>query len=326
MGDVFLLGAGFSRAVCPTMPTMKELFEELEPLIGNADGFSRQAYEYADRNVETLLSYYAIPNPSDDPIERLRKQRVTALLELGITLILSGKERDGDESGLNPNGAKLVNKWHQQQSHVLTANYDTLVERMAGAHDDTQVSNLYPIAVIPSPAIMGHNPSGTITGPGLKLYKLHGSVSWYTSQGESNSGPIYGHVGFGAGAFHPWEKLLGDKRCFIVPPVHDKSTLLSHESIRSIWRQANRYVLREASRLYVIGYSLPETDMAMRTLLWEGRRSGQGSFLPKIPLCLVDTDPCIVKHYSKTLGKYYDVEGTYTGGNDAFDRFVEAYV
>ena len=30
MSDTFLLGAGFSKAICKTMPTMKELYELLE--------------------------------------------------------------------------------------------------------------------------------------------------------------------------------------------------------------------------------------------------------------------------------------------------------
>ena len=82
MSDTFPLGAGFSKAICKTMPTMKELYKLMESLIGTADGFTRAAYDYADGNVETLLSYYAIPNPHDDPIERARKHRVTQLLEL----------------------------------------------------------------------------------------------------------------------------------------------------------------------------------------------------------------------------------------------------
>ena len=45
MGDTFLLGAGFSKAVCQTMPTMKELFQLLEPLIDTEDGFNREAYD-----------------------------------------------------------------------------------------------------------------------------------------------------------------------------------------------------------------------------------------------------------------------------------------
>ena len=108
-------------------------------------------------------------------------------------------------------------------------------------------------------------------------------------------------------------KLVGDKRRFIVPPVLDKSTLLSHESICNLWWQAKRYALRGASNLYVIGYSLPETDIAMQTLLWEGRRSEQGDPLNKIRLYVVDIDKKVVPRYRKMLGAYYEVDDTYAG-------------
>ena len=92
MRDAFLLGAGFSKAVWPTMPTMHELFRRLKPLIEQVDGFSKEAYDYACGNVETLLSYYAIPSPCDDHIEVLRKRRVTELLEQKIGSVLQCRE------------------------------------------------------------------------------------------------------------------------------------------------------------------------------------------------------------------------------------------
>ena len=326
MGDTFLLGAGFSKAVCQTMPTMKELFQLLEPLIDTADGFNREAYDYASGNVETLLTYYAIPSPSDDPIEVFRKRRVTALLEQKIGSVLQCRERTvaSDASGLKL-GEKLVGKWMEERSHVLTTNYDTLVERLTFLLNDTRISGLYPIPVVPAPAITGHNPDGTnIPCRALKLYKLHGSVSWYKTHGESNSDPIYGYSGFSPG-LHSREKLLGDKRRFIAPPVHDKSTLLSHESMRNLWRQAKNNALAPADNLYVIGYSLPETDMAMRALLWEARLPDQGGRLRKIPLYVVDKEAKAGRHYKELLENYYDVIDTYAGGEDAFERFVEEY-
>ena len=191
--------------------------------------------------------------------------------------------------------------------------------------DDTQVSGLYPIPVVPSPAITGYDPSGKIVlHPALTLYKLHVSVSWYKPHGESNSDPIYGYCDFGVG-LDPPEKLLGDKRRFIAPPVHDKSTLLSHESMRNLWRRAKNDALAPADSLYVIGYSLPETDMAMRTLLWEARRPGRGEHPRKIPLYVVDIDGNACRHYHEMLGHYYDVDNTYAGEKDAFNRFVEEY-
>ena len=329
MRDAFLLGAGFSKAVWPKMPTMKKLFKLLKPLIGTEDGFSREAYKYASGNVETLLTYYAIPSPSDDHIEVLRKRRVTELLEQKIGSVLQCREGHMDlfaPSASIKLGKKLVGKWMEQESHVLTANYDTLVERLTGLLDDTQVSSLYPIPVVPSPAIMGHNPYGTtILDRALTLYKLHGSVSWYKPHGESNSDPIYGYCGFSPGLHSP-EKLLGDKRRFIAPPVHDKSTLLSHESMRNLWRQAKNNALAPADNLYVVGYSLPETDMAMRTLLWESRLPAkQGEQLRKIPLYVVNTDCKLFGHYVKMFGGYYEVKDTYLGA-DAFERFVNDYV
>ena len=331
MRDAFLLGAGFSKAIFPDMPTMNDLFEKLEPLVDTEQGVSRGAYEYASRlgKVETLLSYYAVRNPSDDYIDVLRKRIVTAQLEQRIGSVLQcreGRMDRGCPSASMELGEKLVGKWTEQQSHVLTANYDTLVERLAEVCSDTQAVGLYPIPVVPSPAIEGHNSAGKIIhSKALKLYKLHGSVSWYTSQGESDSDPIYGCLDFGVPPSSPREKLLGDKRRFIAPPVHDKSTLLTHEHMRNLWRQAKNNALAPADNLYVIGYSLPETDMAMRTLLWESRQPNKrGEQLRKIPLYVVNEDCDLCKHYNKMLGDYYEVKDTYLG-SDAFKRFVIDY-
>ncbi|MXZ92459.1 MAG: hypothetical protein F4Z05_13430 [Chloroflexi bacterium] len=328
MRDAFLLGAGFSQAVHEEMPTMDELFRKLKPLVGVENGVDPDVYEYACKSgkVETLLTYYAIPSPSDDHIAVLRKRVVAARLEQSIGLVLACRERHLNRLAHCTNlGQKLVNRWDEQGSHVLTANYDTLVEQLSGYLDDAQVPILYPITVVPLEASTRPIPAAHPEIPVLQLYKLHGSVSWYTSQDKSNSDPIYGFVDFGPPPFTPPEKLLGGKRRFIAPPVHDKSTLLGHELMRDLWRQAKDNALVPAERLYVIGYSLPETDMAMRTLLWEsGRSAKRGERIRKIPLYLVDSNCSLADHYGKMLGDYYEVNGTYLG-DDAFKRFVNDY-
>ena len=334
MSDTFLLGAGFSKAICKTMPTMKELYEFLEPLISTADGFTRAAYDYASGNVETLLSYYAIPSPHDDSAELLRKQRVTALLEIGIGGLLQERERAGAELGLNPRGSMLVSKWHEQRSHVLTTNYDTLVERIAaeqkyptasGREDKLHYTDLYPIPVSSALSrdggmVVGSNYPDTFT-----LYKLHGSTTWYKSTSETNFDPIYGlsHEQFD----NPRnQKFISDKRRFIVPPVYDKSSLLNHESIRNLWWQAKNNALRQADNLYIIGYSLPETDAAMHILLWEGTRTDTPGKNGRKSLHVVDVDKTVGQRYAGKLGIYYDVDDFYAGSPDAFDTFVDEYV
>ena len=334
MSDTFLLGAGFSKAICETMPTMRELYKLLEPLSGTEDGFSTQAYEFASGNVETLLSYYAIPSPHDDTVEVLLKQRVTALLEKRIGELLQRLEEEGAEHGLNCNGKKLVSQWHEQRSHVLTTNYDTLVERIAeqvgyttesGDRGELSYSDLYPIPVTialarDGIAVVASNYPETFT-----LYKLHGSTTWYKSMTETNFDPIYG-VWHAPLEQSRYRKFIADKRRFIVPPVYDKSSLLRHESIRSLWGQARNNALQQADKLYVIGYSLPETDAAMHALLWEGARSSRSASKGKKPLFVVDIDTKVSERFAEKLGPYYDVKDCYAGDSGAFDAFVYDYV
>ena len=330
MNDVFLLGAGFSKAIATTMPTMAELYAELEPLIGTADGFTRDAYDYAAGNVETLLSYYAIPSPHDDMVEVLRKRRVTALLEIGIGEFLRGCEEQAVSEGLNVRGRDLVSRWHEKNSHILTTNYDTIVERLLDDWRRTLPSRERPsladVQPIPVSSALARDGTGLIGSDDLEtltLYKIHGSINWFRSESDTNTDTIY--------SLPPQDlsdagqmKYVRDKRRFIVPPVYDKSSLLNHDSIRSLWRQAKMNALVPAARLFVIGYSLPETDVAMRTLLWEGRRLGEGR--RRIPLYVVDTDGTVVQRYRDALGRYYDIRGDYAGGEDAFDQFVDSYL
>ena len=331
MNDVFLLGAGFSKAIAKTMPTMPELYAELEPLIGTADGFTRDAYDYADGNVETLLSYYAIPSPHDDMVEVLRKRRVTALLEIGIGEFLLGREEQAASEGLNVRGRDLVSRWHEKNSHILTTNYDTIVERLLDDWRGTlprgsERPGLADVQPIPVSSALARDGTGLI-GSGhpetLTLYKIHGSINWFRSESDTNTDTIY--------SLPPKDlsdsgrmKYVRDKRRFIVPPVYDKSSLLNHDSIRSLWWQAKMNALVPAERLFVIGYSLPETDVAMRTLLWEGRRLGKGR--GRKPLYLVDIDGTVVERYANALGRYYAIKGDYAGGQDAFDQFVDSYL
>ena len=334
MTDVFLLGAGFSKAVCKAMPTMMELFDRLGHWVGSPGWFSKEAYEYASGNVEALLSYYAIPSPQDDPPELLHKKRVTALLEKEIGTLLRDCENKGATDGLNPNAERLLVKWHQERTHILTTNYDTLVERIAskkifpkadGKKDSLFYTDLYPIPITNAVArdggmVISSNYPDTFT-----LYKLHGSTTWYKSVSESTFDPIYG-LSHDRDENGRNRKFVADKRRFIVPPVYDKSSLLNHESIRNLWWQANNYALRQADNIYVIGYSLPETDAAMQTLLWEGSQTETSAKDHMKALYVVDVDIETCQRYRKKLGSYYEVKDCYAGQSSAFDVFVDDYL
>lgn len=54
----------------------------------------------------------------------------------------------------------------------------------------------------------------------------------------------------------------------IIPPVQIKSGLSLHPVLRVVWEAANK-VLSAASQIVFVGYSMPETDLAARTLFKE---------------------------------------------------------
>jgi hypothetical protein len=94
-------------------------------------------------------------------------------------------------------------------------------------------------------------------------------VNWYYSGAENPIGePIYYddsyHWALPDG--DPSQTPLGDKVPFIVPPTTEKVAYFQHETIRSLWAEAGA-ALRQARRVFCIGYSLPEADMTMQFLL-----------------------------------------------------------
>lgn len=312
------------------MPTMTELYRSLQRLVGVADGIPEEIYAYAS-DAEALLTYYAIPGPQDNVPEIYLKKRMTALIEQEIGTAIAERESQALSSGTNLNGNALVSKWHWDGSQILTTNYDTLVEELVASKEFCEQNSvralsyvdLYPVPIIPVNAMKGIGFFGETDEQTFALYKLHGSTSWYTHSMESNIAPIYGLPA--QYSDRPKNQtLVADKRRFIVPPVYDKSTLLSHESVRSIWRQAKENALQPADRLFVIGYSLPRTDIAMHSLLWEGSRFRSEGGSKKL-LYVVDIDRSVEKHYRDALGRYYDVRTEFVGAHDAFSAFVDWY-
>lgn len=60
--------------------------------------------------------------------------------------------------------------------------------------------------------------------------------------------------------------LLSDKVPLIIPPVAEKSRFYANQTIRSLWSRAREH-LKQAEEIYVVGYSLPDTDLTTRLLL-----------------------------------------------------------
>jgi hypothetical protein len=118
---------------------------------------------------------------------------------------------------------------------------------------------------------------GFMDQPRSFLLKLHGSIKWRSRLGEGTPrGPgaflhhedwlphRAGQVEYGSSAVEPHL----EPEPFIVPPVLVKVELSLHPVLRVVWEHAY-HRLANAKTVVFVGYSLPETDLASRTLFRE---------------------------------------------------------
>jgi hypothetical protein len=115
----------------------------------------------------------------------------------------------------------------------------------------------------------------------IDLLKLHGSINWASESETRTVRPIHlqkylSHYNARSGTsivrigkqlkeyFAKFEKGVGvDPEPVIVPPSWNKG--LYHQDLKKVWTLAARH-LSEARNIFVIGYSLPETDAFFRLL------------------------------------------------------------
>jgi len=143
----------------------------------------------------------------------------------------------------------------------------------------------------------------------LRLYKLHGSLNWYTNGKDEiniipakeflpDSDDVGQHGPFNLNIIYTLKKLqeLNRKhKTTIIPPTWAKQ--LSNKNLKEVWKLAG-HALSEADNIFVIGYSLPETDTFMRYFLALSAIGG----LPLKRFWVFDPSPRIEKKYKELLG------------------------
>ena len=257
MSDVFLLGAGFSKAVSDDMPLLKELSSQIR---GRLSNLPESLLTLGD-NIEIWLSYLSQPHPWLRESENLRNRALSLEITEEIKKVLDEKEQlavlDECPSWL----LTLMQHWHKNQAGIISLNYDTLVERAAGKISTGQGQvfpvkpTLYPVKLTLSTRRDAAVPSeGAVDS--FTLFKLHGSTNWYYSGASESTGEViyYSAIkGWGddPSAERNSKQAVSDKVPLIVPPTTEKVGFFQHESVKRIWTQALSS-LREATRLFRI--------------------------------------------------------------------------
>lgn len=322
--DVYLLGAGFARAISPAMPLLQGLAERVLSGRKRRTHIPAEVVAMMRENFAHALSYLEQAKPWVTEADNLRDRALylefsnAIARDLDITVERAvEKLRTGIPSWL----ISLIRHWHSRQCTVVTLNYDTLVETIAAsitfeADESIAAQQLYP-PLLTDAGLRSSSARLADLRPSFRLLKLHGSTNWFYSGRTSSHGePIYFVPPLRCNDPSPEERrdhefrtnAVADKYPFLVPPVYDKTALLTHETIRALWFDAGEAV-KQARRLVCMGYSLPESDLTMRHFLRTTLRSGA-------ELVVVDPSRQAGKNFERYLrGARITVTQPYRGRN-----------
>lgn len=152
------------------------------------------------------------------------------------------------------------------------------------------------------------------------ILKLHGSINWRARLGSVAPyplGSILHHHDWDSKSQHNFTQSSIEQHLepdpVIVPPVLAKVNLINQPVLRLVWTAAF-HALSSARRVSFVGYSLPETDVAARTLFVQALRH-----LPRQSIEIVDLASCeskkdeIKERYRGTFGDIKDNQFYFDG-------------
>lgn len=283
--DVFVLGAGFSKAVHCDMPLITDLNTIVkEQFASNALFASERLSRFIQNgNFEVLLSYLSTDAPWKTPAEMWSdKSLFHTIAEVIASEIIERETRCVGPTSQPIWLQKLAIYLDWFRTPVITFNYDTILERaswfpkvFSGENRSfaggIQSAHLYlPIMQdirVSNPRVRLGDPLGRST---FRLIKLHGSINWFYSGTDTFPAE---QVYFAETQkdnprddYQVVQPYAQNKTRLLIPPVSEKSAFYSNFLVRALWKSA-RDALTKAPKIYFIGYSLPETDLTTRQLL-----------------------------------------------------------
>ena len=326
MPDLFILGAGFSKAIDDSMPTMAELSSAVLEKVGK-----NQLAELArlGNNIELWMTYLSQSQPWLKTPENDRNKAFAGQLREQIKEIIDDRTTSAAQSKPPDWLSRLIRSWHERRATVITLNYDTLIERasrelpIADKIRGIRAEEMYPpyFANIRSRSGVGLLGGGTIAT--FSYLKLHGSTNWYYSGRDDFYGEtiFYSDVPALGSDLLAEEKALSalsrDKEALIIPPVTEKTTYFNNETVKGLWHDA-RDALSKATRVFVIGYSLPISDLGMQFFL----RNNQPK--PQTPVYVIDTCAAVATRYKCVLPELQIIKD-FAHDQEPVEKFSEHY-
>jgi len=271
MKAVLMVGAGFSKAFSDEMPLLRDLTAVACKAVCDVYPPERLSIpkHYLD-NVEMLLSYLNEDYPWKSGETRLLEKACFLKASEAIAAKIRDAEERAFQSGIPEWARVLVRCLDAAGCSVITTNYDTVLERLAFVELQNWTPNLYTVPLTNAYGRWGVAILGGEQAETFHLFKLHGSINWFYTGSNDIPQPIYYVPVSESSPSKELEKagnVVSDLVPLIVPPVVNKTQWSGRNSLLvRIWADAHRE-LSDADEIYVLGYSFPETDLAIRSLI-----------------------------------------------------------
>ena len=329
MSDLFILGAGFSKAIYDGMPTMGELSSAvLENQKESNLPIPDELYELGN-NIELWMTYLSEAQPWLKAHGNDFNKSIAGQLRKQIKEIIDDRTSSAAQSNPPSWLNRLIRSWHEQHATIITLNYDTLVERACRELQTTDkikcilAQQMYPPYFANVESRSGVGLWGEEKIDTFSYLKLHGSVNWYYSGRDNFYGEtiFYADVpplGSDQSAQEKKLRLLSkDKETLIIPPVNEKTTYFNNETVRGLWNDAS-VALSSATQVFVMGYSLPDSDIGMRLFLINNQPRSQ------TPVYVIDTDAEVVARYEHLLPKL-QIKSEFAHTQNPVEEFSKHY-
>lgn len=300
---VYVLGAGFTRALAPAAPllrgdfgieTLRDTFSNLPTVAAVLDDAIAEGGSSTNVDLERLMTRLG-GMPYDSTDARLELTILERALRKALVSRLHAAKKAGVDTAMIDRFARHL---LDTRASVVTFNYDDILDEALHRMSQRKVppsfqeptDTWYPdggYGFYCRPAeVCIRDLMYRMDMPFTLLLKLHGSVNWRTrlgARGQRNPDAILHHEEW-LQAPTDTPQLIAqiaahlEPDSFIVPPILAKTELTEHSVLRLIWDRAYDK-LAGATEVVFIGYSFPLTDLAAGILFRET--------IGRNPLCAV---------------------------------------
>ena len=289
--QVFVLGAGFTKAFLPTAPLMTDDYSGLElaekfknfPHASSILDWERNRDPNRDINIERLMTRLdgRMPYDFDQGADEELGMLLTEVKRNFISRLEVAREGEVHSSELAAFAGYCVNN----SITCITFNYDDVLDEalwtVVPSDYETNLPHWHPdggYGFFCRPSAFNVRDLSRMMGEtSMLLLKLHSSINWRPIRGYPEPYAVDAithheswllNVMDRTGVTEEVVNLHLEPEPFIVPPVLLKSALVEQPILRLVWHRAYQALVK-ARQVTFVGYSFPPTDITVNILFDE---------------------------------------------------------